>query len=155
MDFQIIPLSLEQFLPLFQLGDRELTKHRACRMMADTNPGFPCRVSLEDAKIGEAVILLTYTHQPTESPYHAAGPIFVRENAVEAKLQPREVPDVVRRRTISVRAYDPAGMMKNARVVEGREIETCIDEFFADKSIEYLHLHNAGAGCYSCRVDRA
>jgi len=155
MNFQINPLALEQFLPLFQLDDRELTKHRACRMMVDANPGFPCRVSLEDAEIGERVILLTYTHQRTQSPYHAAGPIFVREGAVEAKLPPAQVPEIVRRRAMSVRAYDPAGMMKNARVVEGREIETCIDEFFADKSIEYLHLHNAGAGCYSCRVDRA
>jgi len=155
MNFQIVPLRLKEFLPLFELPDLELAKHGARRLIVDANPGFPCRVSLEDAEIGERVILLNYTHQAADSPYRASGPIFVREKAVEAKLQPCELPAVVRHRTISVRGYDVEDMMKNARVVEGRAIAETIAEFFTDKRIAYLHLHNAGAGCYSCRVDRA
>jgi len=155
MNFQIAPLSLKEFLPLFELSDAELAKRGARRMIADANPGFPCRVSLEDAEVGERVILLNYTHQPTDSPYRATGPIFVREKAAEARLDPGEIPAVVQRRTISVRGYDVEGMMKNAQVVEGRALAEMVDEFFADNRIAYLHLHNAGAGCYSCRVDRA
>ena len=155
MNFQIAPLPLKEFLPLFGLSDAELAKRRARRMIVDVSPGFPCRVSLEDAEIGERVILLNYTHQAADSPYRASGPIFVREKAVEAKLQPCELPAVVRHRTISARGYDVEDMMKNARVVEGRAIAETIAEFFTDKRIAYLHLHNAGAGCYSCRVDRA
>jgi hypothetical protein len=94
-------------------------------------------------------------HQPTNSPYRATGAIFVRENAVQAKLQPSQIPAVVQRRTMSVRGYDAEGIMKNARVVEGRVLKGIIDEFFADEHVAYLHLHNAGAGYYSCRVDRA
>ncbi len=155
MNFQIVPLRLKEFLPLFELSDPELDKHSARRMIVDANPGFPCRVSLEDAEIGERMILLNYMHQPADSPYRATGPIFVREKAVEAKLQPSEIPAVVQRRTISVRGYDVEGMMKNARVVEGRAVAETIAEFFIDNRIAYLHLHNAGAGCYSCHVDRA
>ena len=155
MNFQIVPLSLAEFLPLFELSDAELAKRRARRMFVDANPGFPCRVSLEDAKVGERVILVNYMHQPVDSPYRATGPIFVREKSAEANLHPGEIPAAVQRRTISVRGYDAEGMMKNAQVVEGGGLATKIGEFFADNRIAYLHLHNAGAGCYSCRVDRA
>src|SRR5438105_12245654 len=115
MNFQIVPLRLKEFLPLFELPDLELAKHGARRLIVDTNPGFPCRVSLEDAEIGERVILLNYMYQPADSPYRATGPIFVREKAAEAKLQPSQIPTVVQRRTISVRGYDVEGLMKNAR----------------------------------------
>ena len=155
MNFQIVPLQLKEFLPLFELSDPELAAKGARRMIADANPGFPCRVSLEEAGIGERVILVNYIHQPTDSPYRATGPIFVREKAVQAKPQPSEIPAVVQRRTMSVRGYDAEGTMKNARVVEGRVLQGVIDDFFADEHVVYLHLHNAGAGCYSCRVDRA
>jgi Protein of unknown function (DUF1203) len=155
MNFQIVPLPLKDFTALFALSDNDLAKREACRLIVDANPGFPCRVSLEEAEIGESVILLNYMHQPTASPYRATGPIFVRERAVPATLAPGEIPEVVRRRTMSVRAYDREGMMKNASVIEGRVLEGIIADFFTDERVVYLHLHNAGAGCYSCRVNRA
>ncbi|MEY2492293.1 MAG: hypothetical protein QOH24_1244 [Verrucomicrobiota bacterium] len=155
MNFQIVPLPLNDFKALFGLSDNDLANRGARRLIADANPGFPCRVSLEDAEIGESVILLNYMHQPADSPYRATGPIFVREKAAEASLTPGEIPEAARRRTMSVRAYDSGGMMKNASVVEGGMLEGIIADFFADERVDYLHLHNAGAGCYSCRVDRA
>jgi len=45
--------------------------------------------------------------------------------------------------------------MKNARVVEGRALEETIRDFFTTGSISYLHIHNAGAGCFNCVVQRA
>ena len=48
------------------------------RMRSDQPVGFPCRVSLEDAPVGEEVLLLPFTHQDSRSPYRASGPIFVR-----------------------------------------------------------------------------
>lgn len=124
-------------------------------MIVDAKPGFPCRVSLEDAETGERVLLLPFAHHEVESPYRAGGPIFVREIAKEADLQPGEIPEVVRRRLMSVRAYDASGMMLDGAVIPGTELESHIEKVFADSRINYLHLHNAGAGCYSCRVDRA
>src|SRR5437879_4723564 len=137
MNFQIVPLQLKEFLPLFKLSDPEVAEHGARRIIADANPGFPCRVSLEDAEIGERVILVNYMHQPTDSPYRATGPIFVREKAVQAKLQQSEIPVVVQRRTMSVRGYDAEGMMRSSRVAESRLLERVIDDFFADKHIAY------------------
>jgi hypothetical protein len=153
--FRITGLPLTSFAPLFALDDNQLAQKGARRLIVDAKPGFPCRVSLQDAEIGERVILLPFAHQPVDSPYRASGAIFVRESAKEAVLAPNELPEVVRSRVLSVRAYDDNGMMLNATVTPGSELETQIESFFADSRVSYLHLHNAGAGCYSCRVDRA
>jgi hypothetical protein len=56
---------------------------------------------------------------------------------------------------MSVRAYNDQGVMVNAAVTPGKELESQIEKFFGDTKVSYLHLHNAGAGCYSCRVERA
>ena len=66
-----------------------------------------------------------------------------------------EIPELVSIRTLSVRAYDNNSMMIDCAVVAGSEIKPHIEKLFADPDIAYLHLHNAAAGCYSCKVERA
>jgi Protein of unknown function (DUF1203) len=154
-NFRIIGLPAPQFEPLYSMSEKELAKKGARRLRVDAKPGFPCRVSLEDAEIGEHVILLPFVHHDVESPYRAYGPIFVRENAREATLSAGEIPDAVTRRVMSVRAYDKNAIMLDGSVVPGSEIETHIEKLFAEPNVTYLHLHNAGAGCYSCKVERA
>jgi hypothetical protein len=153
-NFRIVGLSRGQFERLFSLNEQELAAKRARRMIVDAKPGFPCRIGLADAEIGETVLLLPFIHHDVDSPYRASGPIFVRENADEAQLAPGEVPEVVSRRTISVRAYDKNGMMLDGAVIAGTALTAHIEELFANPKIAYLHLHNAGAGCYSCKVQR-
>ena len=152
--FRIVGLSATQFEPFYSLDDEELAARGARRMTVDAKPGFPCRVSLEDVEIGEQVILLPFLHHDVYSPYRASGPIFVRENAKEAALSVGEVPELVSTRTMSVRAYNENSMMIDGTVVPGSEIKAHIENLFGDPKIAYLHLHNAGAGCYSCRAER-
>jgi hypothetical protein len=154
-NFRIVGLPRASFESFLSLTESELAERSARRLIVDAKPGFPCRISLEDAEIGEHVILLPFAHHTTDSPYRASGPIFVRETARDAALLPGEIPDVVRSRVLSVRAYDADGMMVDASVTPGSELESRIESLFAKANVSYLHLHNAGAGCYSCRVDRA
>src|SRR5437870_10724937 len=119
-NFRIVGLPLTQFEPLFSLDDNELAQKGARRLIVDAKPGFPCRVSLQDAKIGERVILAPFVHHNVESPYRASGAIFIRETAKEIELAPGEIPDVVTSRVMSVRAYNDKGMMVNARSEERR-----------------------------------
>jgi hypothetical protein len=79
----------------------------------------------------------------------------VRESAAEPSLGPGEIPEILPTRLLSIRAYDEHGIMLAAKVADGREIKREIEQLFSDPRIAYIHLHNAGAGCYSCRVDRA
>ena len=154
-NFRIVGLARAQFEPLFSLNEKELAAKGARRMTVDSKPGFPCRIGLADAEIGETVILLPFVHHDVDSPYRASGPIFVCEDATQADLRVGEIPELVSSRTMSVRAYDKKGMMVDGSVVPGAEIKEHIEERLADPRIEYLHLHNAGAGCYSCKVERS
>jgi hypothetical protein len=154
MSFQISGLPLARFAPLFSMSDEALAALQIERRIADRKPGFPCRVSLRDAEPGERVLLLNYAHQPAGTPYRSNHAIFVREGAIEATPEVGEIPEVIRLRLISVRAFDAADMMVDADVVQGHELEPVIERMFADDRVEYLHLHNAKPGCYSARVDR-
>jgi hypothetical protein len=155
MSFRITSLDYAAFAPLFEYEEAALAAIGARRVFADADRGFPCRVSLVDARAGEELLLLRYPHQPADSPYRASGPIYVRRDAQARVLAVGEVPDYVRRRVISLRGYDAADMMVDADVVPGDDVAARIERSFADPAVRYLHLHNAGAGCYSCRVERA
>jgi hypothetical protein len=61
----------------------------------------------------------------------------------------------MRVRLLSLRAYDAAGMMLDADVVEGTEVEPLIERLFANPDVSYIHVHDAKQGCYSGRIDRA
>lgn len=153
--FQITPLPYEQFAPFFAMSDPELRTLGMRRMTVEEKPGFPCRVSLVDAEVGETVLLLPFAHHDVASPYRASGPIFIRKNAGTARPAVGEIPVMLGHRLLSVRAYDVAATMVNAEVEHGSGLKNVIRRLFSDEHVSYLHVHNASAGCFNCRVDRA
>ena len=155
MEYVVKGLPLEPIQHLFGLSDEELLRHGAKRYVADAKPGYPCRITLEDAEPGESLLLLNWRHLDADTPYRSDGPIFVREAARAAFEGRNEIPEQQRSRLLSVRAYDKDGWMLAADVTEGAELELLIAKFFADAAIDYLHVHNARRGCYACRIDRA
>jgi hypothetical protein len=155
MDFRYRGLQVESFAPLFSLTDKELERRSVRRMLVDEKPGFPCRVTLEDAEPGEKVLLLAYEHQPANSPFRAAGPIFVRENALDSFDRVGAPPSVLMSRLLSVRAYAQDGMMVDADVAEGGDLEMLLERLFAREDAAYAHIHFARRGCFACRVERA
>jgi hypothetical protein len=155
MAFRISGLSPEPFRHLYGLSDAELAQQGVKRYAVDEAPGFPDRIEMRDAALGETVLLLNHVCQPANTPYRASHAIFVREGADTTYDRVDEVPDVMRRRLMSLRAYDQDGMMLDADVVEGKDIESVIERFFANPDIDYIHAHNAKRGCYSGRIDRA
>jgi hypothetical protein len=152
MSFLLSGLSAETFRPLFALDDAGLARRGVRRLAADASA--PCRVTLEDAAIGEPILLLHFEHQPAPSLYRASGPIFVRESALETR-RTGEVPESFRPRLYSARAYDSDGLMVDAEVAEGTDLEASIARLLARPDAAYLHLHHARRGCFCCRVDRA
>ena len=150
MAFQILGLPAAPFQPLFALDDAALAAHQAVRRVADAAPGYPCRVSLRDAAPGETVVLVHYEHHAVASPFRASHAIYVREHAEPAALAPDEVPVMLRSRLLSLRAFDAAGMLVAADVVEGRELEPALERLLCGAA--YLHVHFAKPGCYAARV---
>lgn len=152
--FHLIGIDPGPFVPLFSLPEADLSRLNAQRVVADRKPGFPCRVSLVDADIGEQLLLLPFEHQPAASPYRSSGPIYVRRDARRAVLGAGVLPDYVRSRLIAARAYDAAHQMTDASVIPGTDAARIIDAMFSRREVAYIHLHNAGRGCFSCTVHR-
>ena len=153
MPFRFKGLPVESFQSYFAMNDTELAAHDVKRMVADAKAGFPCRITLDEAELGERVLLLSFPHQPAHSPYKASGPIFVRERARD-RFDGTDIPPVLRGRFLSLRAYDKAGMMVDADVVEGNDVEGLLERLFTRSDVENVHIHNARRGCYSCLVER-
>jgi len=153
-NFKIKAIHQNKTLPLFELSDSELIKQNALKIFVDKKPGFPCRISLEDANIGEEVILFHYQHLNVTSPYKASGPIFVRKNAKTAVLEVNEIPAMFTDSLLSIRGYDHNAMMIDAKTIQGVTLFDTIQLLFNNSKIEYLHIHNANPGCYNCQVDR-
>lgn len=156
MSFVISGLPLAPFQSLFGLSDAALAEHGVIRRKVDAPAGFPCRVTLEDARPGETVLLLNYEHQPADTPYRSRHAIYVSEAARETRTAVDEIPGALRARSaISLRAFDAAGMMLDAEVTPGSDLEPAIERLLSLPGVAYLHAHNAGMGCYAARIDPA
>jgi hypothetical protein len=153
--YRISGLPVAAFEPLFGLDDEALEERGAMRVTAASKPGFPCRITLEDAEPGETLILLNYEHQTAATPYRSRHAIFVRESAKVEAVFENEVPPLLSERLLSVRAFDAEGMMVDADCVEGTELEPLIERMLGDPAAAYLHVHNARRGCFAARIDRA
>ncbi|MGH8863585.1 MAG: DUF1203 domain-containing protein [Burkholderiales bacterium] len=154
MSYTLRGLAPALFESLFGLDEEALAARGMCWISVDAPVGFPCRISLEDAPVGERVLLLPFVHQDSHSAYRASGPIFVRRDVREARHVVGELPPYLTRRLLSVRAYDAADDMVEADVIDGAAAAPLIERFLARDEISYLHLHFAKRGCYACRVDR-
>ena len=142
------------FNHLFKLSAEELAANNIQKMIVNEKPGFPCRVSLEDAEIGEEVLLLPFEYHKTSSPYHASGPIFIRKNAIKANLNMNDIPKMLFQRQQTLRAYDTDGMMIHALTPTINEIKREIQTLFTNPKTSYIQIHNTHPGCYNCQVDR-
>ncbi len=155
MTYRISGLEPSQFAHLFGLSDAELANHGAVRMIANEESGFPCRIQLVDAKAGEPLLLVNHVSHDGKSPYRASHAIFVSETAPAASTYEDEIPPARDRRILSLRAFDPNGMMVDAAITQPGEADPVIRRMLADEAVDHIDAHNATRGCFAARVERA
>lgn len=153
MSFRVHGLSPEPFRSYFEMSDAELKSIGALRVVADSD-SYPCRVSLDHAPMGDELVLINYEHQPGHTPYQSRHAIYVCRSSMQAFDEVDVVPETIRSRLVSVRAFDASHMMIDADVVEGAQASEIFERFFENPMASYLHVHNARRGCYAARVDR-
>ena len=153
MNFKITAIE-NKYNHLFNLSEENLTSKGIVKMIVDEKPGYPCRVTLEDAEIGEEIILFPFQHHKTNSPYQSIGPIFVRKNAEIINLNINEIPKMLLHRLLSLRMYNKKGMMIDAKTTKGEKLEKEIQESFKNNLVNYIQIHNSSPGCYNCQVNR-
>lgn len=156
MSFVVTGLPVETYRPLFGLDEAELAARGIVRHTATAPIGFPCRITLRDAEVGQTLLLLNYEHQPADTPYRSRHAIFVNEAARETARLVDEIPPCLAvRPAIALRAFDADGMMTAAEIAPGAELVPVIERLLGQPDTAYLHAHNAGRGCFAARIDHA
>ncbi len=153
MTYCITGLDPSPFASLFGLSNEALAAGGAVRMVADTRPGYPCRVTLDDAELGQALLLVNHVSHD-DGPYRASHAIFVAEGVEKAARFVDAVPPALDRRILSVRAFDGSGMMTDAALVQPGEADAAFRRMLADPAVDHLDAHNATRGCFAARVER-
>jgi hypothetical protein len=154
MTYKITGLDPSKFTHLIGLDEEDLAAQGAVRMTADARPGFPCRITLDDAEIGETLLLVNHCSHDGDNPYRATHAIFVNESATEAAIYVDEVPPALDRRVLSLRAFDQAGMMTDAALAQPGEADAVIRGLLASDAVDHVDAHNATRGCFAARIDR-
>ena len=155
MTYRITGLDPAPYKPLFGLSDAALEERGVVRMTVNEKPSFPCRVSLTDRDIGEAVLLVNHVSHDVANPYRASHAIFVTEGEQEAAEYVDEVPPVFVKRVLSLRGFDADGMMADAVLTQPGEADAGIRKLFENPDIVSIHAHNATRGCFSAKIERA
>jgi hypothetical protein len=154
MTYRITGLDPAPFKPLFGLSDSALAARGAMRMIATEQPGFPCRVRLDDADVGTALLMVNHVSHDVANPYRASHAIFVTEGAGAPASFVDSIPTALDRRVLSLRAFDRAGMIADAVLAEPGAADCAIRTLLADARIDYIHAHNAVRGCFAATIER-
>ena len=132
------------------MDDERLSDFGARRYYADRNPGFPDRIEMRDAEIGETVLLLNHVHQTGDTPYRASHAIFVREGADACYDRVGEVPQALRPRLLSLRAFRRLTHDGRRRRNRGRRgggsHRTSVRKY---RKLAYIQAHYAKRGCFA------
>ena len=105
MSFVIAGIDPAPFAPYFDMDDETLTANGARFQIADAKPGFPCRVSLDDAEAGERVLLTNFESHKSDGPYRSAYAIYLRETAKTRAIFEDVLPPVFIGRPIALRKF--------------------------------------------------
>jgi Protein of unknown function (DUF1203) len=154
MTYRIEGLQAEAYKGLLGLPDADLAAREARRVRADSKPGFPCRVTLEDAEPGESLILFNHVSHDVPTPFRSAYAIYVREKAGAPACFVDETPPVFEGRALGLRGFDGEGMLRGALLALPGQADSKIRALFDRPEIETMHAHNAAAGCFAAKIVR-
>jgi AraC family transcriptional regulator, regulatory protein of adaptative response / methylated-DNA-[protein]-cysteine methyltransferase len=138
MTYRITGLDPAPYRPLYGLSDADLAARGAVRLIADTKPGAPCRVSLTDAEPGCAMLLVNHVSHDNPGPYRAAHAIFVREDEEHVGDYVDIIPPVFAPRILSLRGFGADGMMVDALLTQPGEAKEGILRLFANPAIAII-----------------
>lgn len=154
MTYRIAGLDPARFETLRNETDAALAEVQAVRVVADAKPGFPCRITLEDAEPGESLLLLQHISHDVATPFRSSYAIYVRERARMAAVFEDCVPDALANRTIALRAFDSGSMLHKAELALPGELDGAIRSLFDDEAVAYIHAHYAAPGCFAAAIER-
>jgi len=123
----------------------------------DLDRSYPCRHCLREASASSGMLLLSYQTPKPKSVYGQPTAIFMCVADCERFREPDAIPDIVRNRLVSFRAFRSDGLMiyDANEIVEGNEHIAAVRRILARDDVAYINAHTAKAGCHLCHVERA
>jgi hypothetical protein len=155
MTYSIQGLDPAPFARFFAADPQSLRSSLAERVTAASDSGYPCRVSLSDARTGDQLLLVNHVSNDVARPFRIAHAIYVRESAERAAPLHDAVPEMLDRRTLGLRAFDRDGMLRSGALAVPGTADEAIRALFGDPEIAYIHAHNAAYGCFLAAVERS
>jgi hypothetical protein len=130
--FRCIPMDTASAIRFRHTGRDDAGNSLHCKI-AD-HPA-PCRHCLADAEIGMTVLLGSYHFGRPHGVYWTPSPIFLHAEPCERFEQADFVPEIVRHRLVSVRAYDAEDMCiyELGDVCDGTDVERLLDRALSDR----------------------
>jgi hypothetical protein len=126
----------------------------AVLVKASSRPGFPCRVTLDDAAVGEDMLLFHHVSHDVGSPYRSAYAIYARPGAQQAAHYIDTIPPAFVGRPLGMRAFDSDAMLRAAALALPGTADEQIRRLLTHDAIAYIDVHNAAHGCFVARVER-
>ena len=151
-NFRIVPVPIEVAETARRAANGGAANHSLFTAKAPRT--YPCRHCLRWAQPGERVILFPYAAIPSGHPYSESGPIFVHADKCQRYTTTDEYPAAFRNGRV-FRAYDSNYNIIDAQVVDGREPELVIQEFFENPETAFVDARSVTHGCFTFRVQRA
>ena len=150
--FRYIPMDTASAIRFRQTG-RDDAGNPLHRKIADHPP--PADTALQNPRSGLPCCSVPHFGRP-RGVYWTPSPIFLHAEPCERFERMDTVPEIVRHRLVSVRAYDVDDMCIYALgdVCDGTDVERLLDRALADGRTDYVNIHTARPGCFLCRVER-
>jgi hypothetical protein len=120
----------------------------------DAEGGEPLRCCLRPSRAGERIALIAFRPTGTAGAYAETGPVFVHAEPCAGYPVDGGWPPEFRDRQQVLRAYDAAGRIADAILVDGADAETGIAKLLADPATVVVHSRNVLYGCYMFAVSR-
>jgi hypothetical protein len=123
----------------------------------DLDRTYPCRHCLREASGKPGMLLLSYQTPEPKSVYGHPTAIFMCASDCDRFNQPDMIPDIVRNRLVSFRAFRSDRMMiyDASEIAEGNGHDAAVRRIFARDDVAYINAHTARPGCLLCHIERA
>ena len=152
MSFAISPIAATRLEAMRRDGTDDAGE-RLEPFIADED-GAPLRCCLRESHAGERLVLMAYRPKGTAGAYREIGPVFVHADRCQGYAERDTYPAGFRHRRQVFRAYDDAGRIADALLVDGAQAEERIEQLFARADVARVHSRNVLYGCYMFAIDR-
>jgi|SRR5579872_794543 len=123
----------------------------------DAADAYPCRHCLSEACAERGMLLLSHQAEEPRSVYGHPTAIFLCSQACTRFDQLDAIPEIVRDRHVSLRAFKRDGMMLygSNELAEDGGHDAAVRRILAHEEVAFINVHTAKAGCFLCRIVRA